>query len=209
MTDDIRDDLAYVRALAEEGRDTPLVNGVFYVIWGALMGAAALVAYAHAADWLDLGAYGDLGPWVTAFVLGWIFSFLYGRKAVAKPGAATIGNRTAAAVWLSVGMFVSLFWIALMIVHDDFVQIGVPNYFLFNLMFPIGFGLYGVAFSATAAAARLRWPYGFALLSWGFSVLSLMYMGRMETFLIAAAGFFLCAMVPGIVFMRNEPSEIV
>lgn len=209
MTDDIRDDLAYVRALAEEGRDTPLVNGVFYVIWGGLMGTAALFAYAQAVDWLELGPYGNLGPWITAFVVGWILSFLYGRKTVAKPGASTIGNRTAGAVWLSTGVFVSLFWISLMMVHDDFVRIGVPAYFLFNLMFPIGFGLYGVAFSATAAAARLRWPYWFALVSWGFSVLSLVYMGRLEMFLIAAAGFFLCAVVPGAIFMRSEPSEIV
>ena len=40
--DDISDDLAYVKALAEEGRDTPLVGGIMYVIWGCLIGAAAL-----------------------------------------------------------------------------------------------------------------------------------------------------------------------
>ena len=31
-------ELAYVRTLAEEGRDAPLIGGRYYVIWGGLMG---------------------------------------------------------------------------------------------------------------------------------------------------------------------------
>ena len=209
MTDDIRDDLAYVKALAEEGRDTPLVNGVFYVIWGGVMAAAALLAYAQAVGAINLGAHANFSPWVAGFVLGWGLTFHFIRRTGAKPGASTMGNRTASAVWLSVGLFMSLFWGALMVVHDDFAGLGVPPYFLFNLMFPVGFGVYGVAFFATAAAARLPWLYRFAFVSWAFTVLSLVFMAQSEMYLVGAGGFFLCAFVPGVMFMRNEPSEIV
>lgn len=209
MTDDIRDELAYVRALAEEGRDTPLVGGVLYVIWGALIGFAALVAYARTVGWIDLGPGGAISPWIAAFIVGWAASYFFGRRAGLKPGASTLGNRTAAAVWMSVGFFMTSFWVALMVVHDNFTHMGVPPYFLFGLMFPIGFGLYGVAFFATAAAGRMPWLKWFAVASWGFAAVSLAFMASANMYLVGALGLFVCVVAPGVVFMRAEPSEIV
>jgi hypothetical protein len=112
-------------------------------------------------------------------------------------------------VWLSVGLFMTVFWIALMFVHDNFTAYGVPAYFLFTLMFPVAFGLYGVAFYATAVAARLKWLKGFALLSWAFSVASLFLLASDYQFLLGAAGCFSCAVVPGVLLMRGEPKDII
>lgn len=209
MTDDIREDLAYVKALAEEGRDTPLVNGVTYVIWGGLIGLTALIVYADAIGWIDLGPTAGYAPWIAAFVIGWASSLFFGRRAGAKPGASTIGNRTASAVWLGVGLFMTGFWLTLMIVHDNFTAAGVPPYFLFNLMFPIGFGVYGIAFFATAAAGRLPWLRTFAFVSWGCSISALFLMASPHMLLVAAFGSFVCVLAPGLIFMRGEPSEIV
>ncbi len=206
---DLASDLAYVRALAEEGRDAPLIGGNYYLLWGGLMGAAALLSYFAVTDVLNVGRQGLFGLWIAAGLIGWAVSVGLGRRTGAKPGAMTLGNRTAGAVWFSIGVFMTLFWIALMIIHDNFTAQGVAPYFLFSMMFPVGFGLYGVAFYATAVAARLDWLKGFAVLSWAFSVASLFFSGSDYQFLVGAAGSFTCAALPGVLLMRQEPKEIV
>ena len=209
MTDDIRDDLAYVKALAEEGRDTPLVGGVYYVLWGSLIALASAFVYAQALKLVDVGGLGWYVPWIAVFVIGWAASIALGRRTGAKPGAATLGNRTAGAVWFAVGVFMTGFWFTLMIVHDNFISLGVPPNFLFSLMFPIGFGLYGVAFYATAAAGRLSWLKWCAVAAWICSALALSLMATAHQLLVGAIGSLVCVVLPGLIMMRGEPSEVV
>lgn len=209
MTDDIKDDLAYVRALAEEGRDTPLVNGLNYVIWGLLIGTAALLVYADNMSWLSLGPLAGLWVWIVAIASGWALSMYFGRRSHFKPGASTLGNRVAMAVWFSVGIFITGFWLTLMVVHDNFTSVGVPPYFLFNLMFPLAFGLFGVAFFATAAAARVNWMRWISLIAWICAAASLVLMDSIHQPLIGGIGTLLCSALPGFILMRNEPSEVV
>ena len=206
---DIREDLAYVKALAEEGRDTPLVGGIFYVIWGGLISIAALIVYANDMGWVSFGPGGSYLPFFAAMAMGWVFSIGEGRRAERKPGAATLSNRTASSVWFAVGIFMTTFWISLFFVHGKYTDIGVPEYFLFNLMFPIGFGVYAIAFFATATAARTHWLRVFALISLAFFVLSLFFMTSIHQTGIGAIGTFLCAALPGIILMRREPSQTV
>jgi len=202
-------EVAYVKALAEEGRNAPLVGGVLYVIWGVLMALAALGTYATITKAIDLPFIGGLWFWVAAFVAGWVFSFIIGARSKTKPGALTVGNKTARAAWIAVGVFMSLFWISAMIFQGRLAASGFEGRFLYGLMFPIAFGLYGIAFFATSVAARLDWMRGFALASWIFSVAALYFIGDARQFLVGAAGSLVCAALPGALLMRREPSEIV
>ncbi len=206
---DLASDLAYVRSLAEEGAHAPLVGGRYYVIWGGLMGAASAIAYLTTMDILPLGAAGMIAPWIVAGVIGWALSFAFARQSGAKPGAATIGNRTAGSVWRAVGVFITLFWAAMMFVHGQYTEYGVPRYFLFGLMFPVGFGVYGVAFFATATAARVAWLRYFAVLSWAFMMAAMFLLESPHQFLLGAVGMIACAVAPGVLLMRREPAEIV
>jgi len=207
--DDMASELAYVRSLAEEGRNAPLVGGRFSLIWGGLFGFTALLIYVNYAAALNLGFVNGFAPWIGAFVAGWILSFTVGRRAGAKPGALTIGNQTANSVWLAVGIFMTLFWFTLMIVHDNYTDAGMPPYFLFSLMFPVAFGLYGVAFFVTATAARLGWLRYFSYLSWGVAIVSLFLLNSPQQLLVGGLGSLACAALPGLILMRREPSEII
>ena len=204
---DLADELAYVRSLAEEGRDAPLVGGFYYLLWGGLMGLAALFCFAVTSGFAPLGRAGIMGPWIVGGLIGWGVTFL--RRKELKPGALTLGNRAASATWFAVGVFMTVFWVTLMVVHDNFTRFGVPPYFMFTIVFPVAFGLYGVAFYATAAAARMAWLKYFAFLSWAFCVAAMLLIGSDMQFLLGAAGCFLCAALPGFLVMRAEPQEIV
>ena len=205
----LADDLAYVRSLAEEGAHAPLVGGRFYVIWGGLMAAASLVVYLNSLGVTKFGAAGFIAPWFVALAIGWPLSFLIRRGVRAKPGAATLGNKTAGSVWTAVGIFVTMYFCASFFAHDNYVDFGVPPYFLYSLLYPIGFGLYGVAFLATAVAARVKWLNYFALASFGFSACSMFFLASAHQFLIGAFGLAVCALTPGIILMRREPADIV
>ncbi|WP_425410260.1 hypothetical protein [Hyphococcus sp.] len=208
-SDDLASELAYVRSLAEEGATAPLVSGFYYLLWGGLMGAAALLVYAVAIGFIPAGTIGYFAPWMVAGLIGWAGSLAWGRKSKIKPGALTLGNQTANSVWFAVGVFMTILWIAFMIVHDNYTQFGVPENFLFTLMFPIAFGVYGVAFYATATAAKLPWLRWFACLAWGFSMLSLFLLGDDLQFLLGGTGCILTAALPGALLMRREPGDIV
>ena len=93
--------------------------------------------------------------------------------------------------------------------HDNFTGAGVPPYLLFNLMFPVAFGLFGVAFFATATAARADWLRYIAIAAWGFAIATLALLTSAHQLLVSAIGVFVCSVVPGFILMRGEPSEIV
>jgi hypothetical protein len=209
LNDALAGEVAYVKALAEEGRNAPLVGGVLYVIWGVAMGLAALATYASASGLIALPFVGGLWFWVGALITGWAASFIVGGRSLTKPGALTVGNKTARAAWIAVGVFMSVFWIAAMLFQGRLAAAGFEARFLFGMMFPVAFGLYGIAFLATAVAARLDWMRGFAIASWIFSVAALYFVGEARQFLVGAAGSLLCAALPGVLMMRREPAEIV
>lgn len=204
---DQRAALAEMKALAEEGRDAPLINGVMNVLWGGVIGVAALISFLNISGVIKLNTMGSYLIWIVAFVIGWVLSFVYGPKTSRKRGAATIGNRTASAVWFSVGIAMTGTWFLLMFLHDDFTHIGVPPYFLFQMMFPLSFLLYGVALFATATAARTPWLNWFAVAAWAFAGAAFMLMGSGYQMLLAVAGSFICSVLPGLILMRGESQE--
>ena len=198
------EELIQMRRVAEEGRDAPLISGVMYVIWGGVIGSASLIVFFNDIKWISLGAAGSYAPWIVAVAAGWALSFTFGPRTAKKRGAETIGNRTSKAVWFAVGLFLTSFWLTLLVIHDNFTSIGVPPYFLFNLIFPIAFGLYGVAFFATSVAARIQWLRWIALLSWVASLTSLALLGSVYQVFVGALGSFFCAFVPGLLLMQQE-----
>jgi hypothetical protein len=207
---DLAGEIAYVKTLAEEGRNAPLVGGALYVIWGVVIGLASLLTWLGAAEIVALPSFiGGLVFWIIVLAVGWGLSFFIGAKIGAKPGALTIGNRTATSAWFGVGLFLLIYWLALIALRDRFAAGGVAPGAMFGTMFPVAFGVYGIAFYATATAARLDWMRGFAVAAWIFSVASLYYFSDAKQLLVAAVGSFICAALPGLLLMRREPSDIV
>ena len=43
-------EIAYVKTLAEEGRNAPLIGGVFYLIWGVTLAIACFLTWLRATD---------------------------------------------------------------------------------------------------------------------------------------------------------------
>ena len=202
-----QEDLAYVRAIAEEGRNVPLVGGPMFLIWGTVISVAAFCQFLR-----DAGAgfpVRSAALWSIALALGWIVSFIVGKQISSSPGSSTAGNRVAAAAWMSCGIFITVFWLsilgALILLPDG----GFPFGYLGAAMFPVAFGLYGLAFMVTAVAANLDWMRWVAGISWVISSLMIFTLNSEFNMLIASAGTVAVALVPGLILMRNQPSDTV
>ena len=77
MTDQIqslRDDLDYMKALAREGRQAPILGGVMLLVAGVAFAAASFVQYAALKGWVGIGPDTASLSWLVAmgvFVWPW------------------------------------------------------------------------------------------------------------------------------------------
>jgi hypothetical protein len=80
---------------------------------------------------------------------------------------------------------------------------------LINFSPSIVLALYGAAWSVAAAMSRATWLKFVAVASFVGAILMAVLMGSLWIWLAYAAALYLLAMVPGLVLMRQEPSDIV
>lgn len=105
-------------------------------------------------------------------------------------------------------MFITIFLAAAMLFRGRFKSVGVEPALVTGLLFPISFGLYGIAVYATAVAANRDWMRGFAAASWIFSIAALYFVVDPKQFLVAATGSVICVILRGAMLMLNGPSKI-
>ena len=208
MTNDqmqaIRDDLAYMRALADEGRRTPLLGGSILVAAGLIYGTAALAHWAVLADVLDVGPMMLNAIWGVAVVAFLIALFVLKARLGGKPGAWAMANKVSGAAWG--GMGGASFAIGLSL----FAAVYRTGDWIFMALFPpVIFALYGAAWIVGSALSDTRWMRWVAIASFAAAVASGLLIGTAEQYLVYAAAFILLSVLPGIALMRQEPAEVV
>jgi hypothetical protein len=202
--DQMLDDLAYARTLAEEGRSAPLVGGAYLVLFGVML------AVCYVLQWAALvGALPGLGTSIGAIWAGFGIAAMVGVALVSRrvrnlPGGTAVPNRVDRAVWHGVTaaiLVVVAGTVSRAILTGD---VSAPN-----AIVAAGFGLYGVALYATATVGDQAWLRGFAVLAWGVSALLWFFQSETWLYLLAAGGCAGVLIAPGLIMMRREPSTTV
>ncbi len=198
-------DLAYARTLAEEGRHAPLLGGSYLVFWGVLNAAA------FSAHWGVLEGYvpymngaAFAAVWIAYGVIAGVGMFLLGQRTRQKPGLTSIGVRAESAMWRGAALAilaVSIGSIVRMIIESDSTA---PN-----AIFGAAFALYGAALFGTAKLSQQGWLTAFAWLSFAVAGTLCLFANQNWAYLNAAIGSLLVLLAPGLVLMRREPSAIV
>lgn len=195
-------DLAYARSLAEEGRRAPLVGGAYLVLFGVLLTICYAAQYLAMSGVFPLQQIGFV--WLGFGAAALIGSLALRGRTKALPGGASISNRADRAVWQGVAWaigFVIAGVLARGILYQDFAAA--------DAIMAAGFGLYGVALYSTASLSGHTWLRAFAWLAWSVSLTLWLFMGQHWAYLAAAAGAVLVLLIPGVIMMRGEPSKIV
>jgi|CXWL01.1.fsa_nt_gi hypothetical protein len=203
--DELASDLAYVRAMAEEGRHAPLLGGSYLLFWGILN------ALAYGAHWAVLqgmipneGGAAFVMLWCGYGVIAGLGSVVLGGRAKEKPGKSALGVRTERAIWAGVGLAIGIVAagaIGRMVLEGDPTA---PN----TIMSPV-LALLGVALATISMMARERWLFAFALVSYAAAVVIGVYANASWAYPVAAIANLIVLAIPGVVLLRREPSAIV
>ncbi|QYF86119.1 hypothetical protein [Brevundimonas sp. PAMC22021] len=200
----IQDDIAYMRALAHEGRHAPLLAGPFLVTAAIVFGVANLGQWALLSGTIDASPWAPVWLWIGAgLVFGAALSVLIGRMK-GKPGFNSSGNRAVGAAWSAVGYGIFVTWLGLMA-----MGLSSGDWSVMMTMPTIVFVAYGSAWMIAGAMTRVRWMTVTGLLSYFGAIAVGWFAGDTAMYLVFTVVIFAVALVPGLILMRQEPSEIV
>lgn len=202
--EDLLQDLAYARALAEEGRHAPLLGGSYLLFWGALNAAAFTAHWAVATERLPLTGMSFALLWGGYGVVAAVGMTALRMRTRGKPGLTAIGGRAERAIWTGAAtalLAVALGSIARMLADND---TSAPNFIM-----AAAFALYGAALFGVARLSEQSWMRTFGWLSVLAAGTLCLFVNEPWAYLVAAAGALLVLAVPGIILLRREPSSVV
>ena len=187
----IREDAAFLRALAEGSATGSAKDGAILLAVGSLFGLVALQYWAVQSGLLSVPVAFEPWLWLDGLLPFLLAAALISRRFRGQaPGAAT---RAMSAAWAAVGVSIVFAAIALAIAGG---RLGLPR--LAPWVFPLVlFTLFGAAWSVAFAARRRRAFAIKAAASYLAAVLCGLVMGHPEEWLVLAGGLFLLVAVPG------------
>lgn len=208
MTDDqirsLRDDITYMKALADEGSRGPLLGGSILVAAGAIFAVASVIEWAIATDLLAVDPIAHAVNWLTAMALFTLALVVLIRRQKGRPGQMSPSNRAFANAWMGVGLAIFSLAISLTVVAFR-AQSELPL-----LVYPsLIVALYGSGWAVSAAMSGQRWLWALAIGGWAAAPVLAFFTGDPVQYLVYAACLVLLALIPGIVLMRQEPSDVV
>ncbi|HEX8654870.1 MAG TPA: hypothetical protein VF693_06585 [Allosphingosinicella sp.] len=195
-----REDIQYVRQLAESGAHAPLLGGRFLVWWGLLLTGAYTIHH-----FALRGAIGDgrtifATIWIGFALLGIAGQLVLARSMQPKAGSGSAGNRASRSVWTA-----AAFAIASMVLGTAIAAKNGAGPATFDWIVPVAFAVYACALIVTGSLARNKVTIvagaGAVVMVGLFTALIL----APERYLLAAAGVFLTVLVPGLLLLRAEP----
>ena len=200
----VHDDIAYMRAMAQEGRRAPLLGGSILIAAGAIFGSASVVHFAVESGALDLPPVAYAWLWGAAFLMFIVALNVLQRRIGKLPGAASLANRAAGTAWMGVGLVIFTASISMAVIGWKFGT-AVPT-----LLFPsLIFAVYGAGWAVSATVSGVRWQWWLAVAAWiaapGIAFLA----GEPTLWLAYAAGLFAFAMLPGFQLVRQRTSLVV
>lgn len=208
MTDDkiqsLKDDIAFMRALAQEGSATPLLGGSIMIAAGVTFGVAGLVHWAVVTRLLNV-PQGMLGiVWLAALVVFLGLLMWLRRGGDARPGAKSPINRASGTAFGAMGW--TIFVIALAI---GILSWRTQSYIPTLIFPPLILGLYGMGWCVAAAMTGKRWIWMTAIGAYAAALLVAWLSIDPVVYLVYSASLLLLMALPGYVLMRQEPSDTI
>ncbi len=198
------DDLEYVRNVAEQGVNTPLVGGRIGLLWGILLSTTFAIHGSMVAGLIPFSSYAAFSLWLGFAVFGGVGTFLLDRRLGNKPGAASVANQVDNAVWFFFSMAMLACFVGLTL--SVFLRgAGQP---VFDTMVAFGFAGQGMAYGTLTKVTGQRWMLLPSLAAFAMAVVCFTAIGTSWLYLVAAAGIVLTVVLPSLINIRREPADV-
>lgn len=208
MTDDriqtLKDDIAFMRALAQEGQSAPLLGGSIMIAAGVTFGVAGIIHWAVMSKLVNIpqSTLGIIWPAALFIFLGLLMWLRRGGDA--RPGAKSPVNRASGSAFAAMGW--TIFVIALAI---GILSWRTQSYIPTLIFPPLILGLYGMGWCVAAAMSRKRWLWMTAMGSYAAALLVAWLSVDPVVYLVYSIALLLLMALPGFILMRQEPSDTV
>jgi hypothetical protein len=190
----IRDDIAFLRALAEEGRAGPPSGGAFLVSAGAVFGLASLATYGLIVT--GLARNGVIFPILWFGAAGGFVLSMYTLRGAREPRSAT--SRAAGIAWSGAGWAIFTIVVGLMVLSWR-----VNNWSVMATLPTIIMAIYGSAWFVAAALTRRRWVAAVSTGSFLMAIVTAWCATGPALYLVYAGCLIGLLAVPGLVLMRQ------
>jgi len=198
------ENIGYLKELAEQGANAPLLGGRIGLMWNVLL-IPALIAH-------GLAITGKIGIqpnrigliWMTFGIVGGILSVILGRGLNKKPGCGSLGNRIETIVWPTTAIMIFAFAISIGLAVG--LKDSSPK--LFNMIVPFAFGIGAINMILLGRITRQAFLTFAGLASGAFMVLTTVLIDNPNLYFLAAGGVVLTGILPGLVQMRKEPANV-
>jgi hypothetical protein len=189
----IRDDIAYLKNLAEEGREGSERGGVIGVAAGAIFAACSVV------QWAALSGRVTATASNLAWIVGMLAFFAVLIAVKSRLGASTGRSRIAGVAWQGVGWAVFTLFFALAVASWR-----TQSLLLISFAPSIILALYGAAWTVAGVISGKSWVRLMAFGSFLGAVICAWFITDPVQYLVYAAGLILLAALPGAILMRQE-----
>ena len=202
---EILNDLDYIKTMAEEGRNAPLLGGPIGLMWGILSSLTLLVHWGVLKGYIPIPIQNIGVIWMMFGITGGVLSMVMGRRISSKSGAASVGNRVESAVWISSTILIFAYVFSIVLSH----VVAENTVLLFDTIPAFAFGCQFFCYSVIAKMSGQKWLGIISLLSLAFVPISMFLLGKSELYLAAAFGVLLTVIVPALITIRRQPNETV
>jgi len=195
MDDAVRDEIAFIRAVIEEGRGYASNWSGDMLVWGVVIAAADLGTYAVVRGWW---AVDPVWLWLWCVALGWIYS-LRSRLRFLLPGAPkprTLRPMASALRMLWLGCGIALTSLLMVVVYSGDLEDGWLG--------AVSAGILGVGFFASASLANLAWMRLVAIGWWIGEIALYVLRQQPEVLLVMTTLWLLLLALPGFVLLRGR-----
>lgn len=186
----VREDLAIIRHLMEDARETVANNGWHLVLWGGVLAAAEALGH-----WADTGVLpvSSSAVWGTAIGVGWAISIPLQRWRREQAEVDSLAERILAAIWVGCGLGLMLVgfcgsWTGTLAGSAALAAKAVPI---------------GTAFFASSSFCH-RVPFRVLAAAWWTVGGVMLIRPTLATGLVMSAGFLLLMAGPGLLLRRRS-----
>ncbi|MFZ9905032.1 MAG: hypothetical protein ACO3GE_06470 [Steroidobacteraceae bacterium] len=194
------EDLSFLRAMAESGRDAPLMAGPYLIAGGGWFATASLIQWPMIRDLVGLSATQAALAWLIAAVGFSVHLAILIRRDRSK--VENTHNRAINAAWTAVGFGIFAFWMGTAVMA---YQRG--DGFLMNVISLQVLSVYGIAWLVAAAMTGQFWMKLTAFAAFVTIPILGAFAGTGEEFLIYAIALVLTAVVPGVRLVRESQRD--
>lgn len=188
----LKDDIAWLKHIAEEGQNSSVVGGIIGVWWGVISFIMMLFQWAVLTNRVGFPIKEIGWVWFAYVIIGTIGTFVLVKKLQDKPGFKSVNSQIAGTAWMFLSAGIITFAIGSIIA----VSYGVP-FWIFNAILPVALICYGMANGVMAQVSGNKVSIFAAMISFFFALLMFPFLLSPTIYLIAAFAILIVAIMSG------------